>query len=344
MHALNAARVSVQISSGIMTNSNRVPYPHHNVTGQRQHLNPYARLRPWEDPVHPAFLQCYDKLRRRGPATYRQPMASATVARDVWPADTETQLSKIESVANPVFERLLCEPQPHLENADRWAVALCICSLWRRGRAWLSKQPNRISREVESLVDEVRTASVLTPEQQCIVEDEANKLAATPPGRPLPLVLPTRAIALMRWTVLCNSRERFLTGDTPVTITPNGCLISPRTELVLPLGPCKALLCDWTRPLSSTSVEEATPKSVRDLNRRVAQAAVQRVYSNTRIDRKRMAKLLVDRRPYNTIHHRQAAHVPGVVTRDFGRIVRNFRRHQTNANRSFIADLLADSM
>ena len=327
-----------------MTESNPLPYPHHNATGQKQHLYPYARLRPWEDPAHPACLQCCDKLRRRGPATYRQPMASATVARNVWSADTETQLSRIEGDASPVFERLLRESPPSLDDHERLAVALCICSLWRRGRRWLSQQPDRLSGEVESLVSELHATSGFALEQRRIIEDEANMLSATPPGRPMPLDLLARAIALMRWTVLCDPRAKFLTGDTPVTITPDDCLIAPTTELVLPLGPGRALLCDWTQPLSSTSVETATPKSVRDLNRRVAHAAVQRVYFNGLIDGSRMASLLADRRPYHAIHRFQTTHVPTVVTRGFDHVVRDFHRSQPAANRQLIAALLGDSL
>ena len=165
----------------------------------------------------------------------------------------------------------------------------------------------------------------------------------TPPARPMPLDMITRAIAAMRWTVLCDPRAAFLTGDTPVGISPKGCLVAPTTELVFPLGPARALLCDWTGPPSAVAIETASPASVRDINRRVARAAVQRVYSNRPIDRQRIAALLSDRRPHRIVHRSRRSNVPARVARDFDHAVRDFHRRRIVEHLELVASLLAES-
>ena len=191
--------MAIQPHNAAANSSSGQPYPHHNASGQRQHLYGKARLRPWGDPGDRSRINCFDKQPGAGRPTYPQSLRYATVARGLWSGTTEEDLSGIENGANSAFDILSAEAHPTLTTAQREAIARCISSFWRRNRAWLARQPRLLAPEVARLLAEVRAAPDFPPKAKSIVEEEAANLLGTPPARPLPLDLMVRTFSHMSW-------------------------------------------------------------------------------------------------------------------------------------------------
>ena len=331
--------MAIEPENPAANSSSGQPYPHHNASGQRQHLYGKARLRPWGDPEERSRINCFDKQPGAGRLTYLQSLRYATVARGLWSAKTEEDLSRIENGANPAFDILTAEAHPILTTAQRGAIARCISSFWRRNSAWLVQQPGLLATEVARLLAEVRAAPDFTPEEKSIVEEEAANFLATPPARPLPLDLMVRTFSHMSWTVLCSRRGFFLTGDSPVIVSPEDVLISPDTELVMSISPVRALVCNWGIQLGQLSTFTASPGDVREVNRRIAQGAVRRIYSNAPLDPAWVRRLLRDSRPTRTIHPDQPTRIPSFIRDEYAVCVRQFPQLRTAENRQLIDSL-----
>lgn len=284
-------------------------------------------------------INCFDKQPGAGPITYPQSLRYATVARGLWSATTEEDLSRIENDANPAFDVLSSKAHPKLTTTQRDTIARCISSFWRRNRAWLAQQPRLLATEVERLLAEVRAAPDFTPEEKSIIEEEAANLLETPPARPLPLDFMVHTFSHMSWTILWSRRGFFLTGDSPVIISPEDIIISRRTELVMPISPDRALVCNWGMHLGQLSTITASPGAVREVNRRIAQGAVRRIYSNAPIDPNWVYRLLRDRRPTRTIHPDQPTRIPGFIQEMYADSVRQFPQLRTAENRQLIDSL-----
>ena len=326
----------IQTDNSAASSSRGQPYPHHNASGQRQHLYGKARLRPWRDLVDGSRINCFDKQPGAGRPTYPQSIRYATVARGLWSATTEEDLSRIENDANPAFDILSSDAHPTLTTGQRDALARCISSFWRRNRAWLARQPRLLATEAARLLAEIRAAPDFTPEEKSIIEEEAANLLETPPARPLPLDFMVRTFSHMSWTILCSRRGFFLTGDSPVIISPDDILISPRTELVMPISPERALVCNWGMHLGQLSTFAASPGAVREVNRRIAHGAVRRIYSNAPLDPAWVRRLLRDLRPTRTIHPDRSTRIPSFIRKEYAESVRQFPQFRTAETRKLL--------
>ena len=252
-------------------------YPRHNAAGQRQHTNPKALLRGWEASEPPGLVWCYAKLRNSGRRISRQPLASATVLRNIWTEDDEHRSNtEVEQPAASGLKRLTEAFRPTLRSHERQALARYMMSLFRRGWQELAAQPQRLRAEVPRLEAMLHTSGFSSADLHAL-QDHIEELSSHPPGRPLPIREISDVMEAMRWTVLRCPAPVFVTGDSPVQILPH-VLIDPESEVTLPLSPTRALICDWGFPRPSLAIRRATSAEVLEVNRRTALGAEQYIY------------------------------------------------------------------
>ena len=316
------------------------PYPHHNVSGQKQHLYGEARLSRWQDVDEPSRINCFDKRSGRGRNTYKQSLSRATVAYGLWSEDIEEKLGCIESDAGPAFDILTGQPNPVLTPTQREAVAQCCCTFWRRGGAWLAQQPRRLTPEVSTLIENIQSETGFSQEHKRVLIAEAAHLSEEPPARPFPLDLMVRTVVHMSWTVLCSQGRTFLTGDTPVLITPRNTIIARDTEVILPLSPVRVLVCDWGIHCYSLAIDVAPPRAVREVNRRIARSAVRRIYSSAPIDTAWIARLRSDHRRPRPLQSGRPIRVPARIRDAYVECVRRFPEVRAHENRCLISRIL----
>ena len=252
-------------------------HPRHNTTGQKQHTNPKARLKLWESKEVRGHIWCYGKQREPGRRVHRQTVASATVLHGIWDSEDEDRLNtEIEQPAESGLEQLSEAPVPCLERDQRQAVAKYLMSLFRRGWQELAAQPQRLRPEITRLEALIEAVGFAPAAMEALGANIA-ELAEHPPGRPFPIETVSDVLAAMRWTVLECRHGSFITGDSPVQITPDA-IANRDCEVTMPLSPSRALVCDWGIPQPWTAVRAAAAAEASEVNRRTAHAAENCIY------------------------------------------------------------------